>query len=853
MNLAIASSSMRAFDRNDVLDDFRLILRARFLDEAEGGPWKTKSLFRVPGAGQELAQIASVKYLQPGDWDRSYYRSTAASLKTTVMNLRQMAAQLFGDTTPGNDPSSGGRMMEHHHGSRLLSLGRTIDLTQQVNHASDSSVTGTQLPVAFGLARASRYFRESAPQPGFQMLTRSGREVALVTVGDGSLAEGACFEAIAQAVIQSVPLVICVMDNQYAISSTGDLQMPHGDVSKALKGFASTQPGSNGLRIMPSVNGWDYPGLCQTFEKAIAHARSGAGPVLVHVKVQQPLGHSSSGSHERYKGDDRLIYDKDSKWIDEMTRWIVEEEIATTVELNAIATEEKTFVDSQIAAAWEDFRAPILKLATQALAILDSFSSEIPTELRETIETQASRLREKVEKRFDYERPSRSEVTLIVETLLEDAAIWLNPQKGGEGDVASLSMLNQLRHFRDEINRHAREDYSSGVYASDPESPCSALRVDPVWPADRSNRENCDTQAHIISAGIATLMEEDARIVVNGEDVGALGGVLQTTLGLKNGRLSIKGESKEGLAIKRYIPNDGFGRTRVWDHGIAESTIVGGAVGMALRGLRPIVEIQFVDYLVWGLQQIVDEVGTLRYRTDSGQACPLLIRTPGHREKGMWHSGSPMGMILSACPGLRLLVPRNGVQAVAMYRAVLASGDPALSVEPLALMARPQLIPDNLDKVCLPLGQSEILRHGTDVTIVTYGYCCEVALNAAERLARRGIEAEVVDLQTLNPIDLNGIAEDSIRRTGAVVFLDEDIPEGATAIIAQKLMFERGLYWDSEMPAFVTAPHHKPPYGTDGRFFCKPEPRDVIAAVLGMPVVVHNATKRRGGQISTIL
>ncbi len=844
MNLAIAPSYRAAFDPRDVLDDFRLILRARFLDEAENGPWKTKTMFRVPGAGQEMAQIASVKYLQPGDWDRSYYRSTAASLKTKVMTVRQMAAQLFGDTTPGKDPSSGGRMMEHHHGTRILAPAGLIDLTQQVNHASDTSSTGTQLPVAFGLARASRFFREAGTHEAFRKLSRVGKEVVLVTVGDGSLAEGTCFEAIAQAVVQKVPLVICVMDNEFAISVRGDLQVPHGDISKTLKGFTSCQ-GGDGLRIMPRVEGWDYSGLCMTFEKAIAHARAGIGPVLVHVKVQQPLGHSSSGSHERYKDNGRLSYDKDSKWIDQMKLWMLDEGIATAEHIADIAAEEKEFVDSEIAAAWQEFRMPLTELGERALTILRSVESSVPGGLKDAIEGPTHRLREKVSREFDHERPSRSEITLIIEQVLTEATLWVDTHSAGLENAAK-GFLQQLRELRDRIDRQAREDYSSTVYASGAESPCTAIRVDPEWPTDRNSRDKYDTQAHIISGGIATLMTENPRVIVTGEDVGKLGGVLQTTIGLQSGRLQIKGEAREALAIKRYVPDAGFGVNRIWDHGIAESTIVGGAVGMALRGLRPIVEIQFVDYLVWGLQQIVDEAASLRHRTDGGQACPMLIRTPGHREKGMWHSGSPLGMILSACPGVRVLVPRNGVQAIAMYRAVLAGGDPAISIEPLTLMATPQLVPENLDTVCLPLGQSEVLRPGSDVTIVTYGYCCEVALEAAKTLARYGVEAEVIDLQTLNPLDLNGVAEASIRRTGAAVFLDEDIPEGASAVIAKKLMFERGLFWSDEMPSFVTAPHHKPPYGTDGRFFCKPEPRDVIVAVLGMPVVIDSASKRRG-------
>ena len=552
------------------------------------------------------------------------------------------------------------------------------------------------------------------------------------------------------------------------------------------------------------------------------------------------------------KDESRLEWDEDPTWLAEMAHWIEYQQFATGSDLASIATEERELVAAEIKAAWRDYRNPIVRLGVRALRCLNPILRGAPPELKASIERPVEDLRAKVGIRFTHDRPSRSEVIDAIERVLHEAALWLTCQPS-EKTQSLLGPLNFVQRLREEIDERAHVDYSTAVYAEGMQSPCNAVRVDPVLSTSTDAGQAEDTQAHIISAGIATLMTADLRIVVYGEDVGHIGGVLGSTLGLQKGRSGIKDIRKDAPAIARYMPEYGFGEERVWDHGIAENAIVGTAVGMSLRGLLPIAEIQFLDYLVWALQQIVDEVASLRHRTDGGQACPMLIRTPGHREMGMWHSGSPLGMVLSSCPGLRVLVPRNGVQAVAMYRAVLASGDPALSVEPLARMRLKETVPENLDEICLPLGQSEILRHGTDVTIVTYGFCCEVAIEAAANLALRGIEVEVVDLQTLNPLDLNRVAEESIKRTGAALFLDEDIPEGATAIIAKALMFDRGLFWDDEKPEFVTAPHHKPPYGTDGKFFTKPQARDVIAAVLRMKVVVHNASKRRGKAIATLL
>lgn len=830
----LASQSVRRYtgDSKAVIDDFRIAIRSRFVDKAEERLVREgKGQFGIWTAGQELAQIASVRPLRPGDWERGYYRSGAGALKLGTVTVRQMFAQLFGTTVEGRDPSSGGRMMSRHFGTRLRDgAGDEIDLMRQINRASDVSATGSQMPVAFGLARASKVFRDTPALAPLTRLSDGGNEVVLVSVGDGSLAEGVAYEVIAQAVVQRVPLIISALDNGYSISVPVAGQVPHGSISKALLGFRGQSPHS-GLQIVGPVEGWDYPAVCTAYESAYEYVRTARHPALVHAMVTQPLGHSSSGDHRRYKTQERLEFEERYDCLARMRQWMADEGIASIDELREIEREERAYVAAEEAAAWSDYRQPIVELGRSALTALRELLLAAPAALRDAA-AQIAQLEKWVENEFNEAGAARHQVLTSVERVMSEAR--LTSTRNGVGMSPRMrAAYEALLRFRDDIAGHAREDYSSHVYADEAHSPCHAAFVAPAF--NDPPRE--DTQSHIISAGIATMMSGDPRIVVYGEDAGVLGGVHTCTLGLVDGGARAKEKAElwnRAFALHRYLPENGFGSARVWDHAVAESTIVGGAVGLALRGLRPIAEIQYHDYVVWALQQMVDEVASLRYRTDGGQACPLLIRTHGHQLLGMWHSGSPMGMVLASCPGLRVLVPRNGVQAVAMYRAVMEGADPAFSVEPLMTWDRKERFPDNLEHVRLPLGHSEVLREGGGVTIVTYGYCCAVALAAAKELETHGIDVEVVDLQTLNPLDLNGAAAASIRKTQYVLFLDEDVPEGATAIVAKALLHDRGCWEHVENVAFVTAPHHKPPYGKDGRFFTKPQPRDVVAAILRM-------------------
>lgn len=810
--------------KNRILSDYRVAVRARQADLAEKAfQADGKAKFCILAGGQELAQITAVRELRAGDWVRGYYRSGAEVLALGTLTVRQMIAQVIGDTTGMRDPSSGGRMMGRHPGSRLLDEhGDPVNFMNQVNRASDVSSTSSQMPVAVGLARASHVFRDvpGLQDPKFSSLSHGGQEVALVSIGDASMAEGTAYEAIAQAVVQQLPLVVSVMDNGYGISVPGDKQIPHGSVSRSLSGFAANDDAQSGLKMIGPVSGWDYPALRTAYQSAFEWVRSGRGPALVHTLVTQPFGHSSSGDHARYKTPERLDYDKNMDGIQHMRAWMIETGLSTEAELATLDADEMQYVESEAKAAWTDYYQTIVDEASGVVDLYDRIIMEIP-ELEDFVRAEIQSFREKFT--IDTQsRISRGDMILSMRSVLRAA------KKLGFDNNNSVADLHAL--FQ-KMMRDGKEAYSSKVYAEGDKSPLNAPHIPPQY----SESSEVDTSAHVISAGIATFMRDDPRVVLYGEDTGKIGGVVTSTLGLQGGHNSIIPSHLKGSpAIREHVPSEGFGESRSWDHAIAESTIVGTAVGLSLRGLKPIAEIQYHDYVVWGLQQMVDELSSLRHRTDGGQQAPALLRTHGHQFLGMWHSGSPMGMVLASCPGLRVLVPRDGVQAVAMYRAVLQGGDPAFSVEPLADLWSKIPVPTNLDEVSIPLGQSEVLRPGTDVTIVTYGHNCYIALEAARSLQEDGVSVEVVDLQTLSPLDVNGEALKSIQKTGKVLFLDEDVPNGAMSMVQKTLINDRGALFDIETMDVLTAPEHKPPYGADGKFFGKPQPHDVCDRIFAM-------------------
>jgi pyruvate/2-oxoglutarate/acetoin dehydrogenase E1 component/TPP-dependent pyruvate/acetoin dehydrogenase alpha subunit len=829
------AATSRNFSKDEILQDLRMLIVSRELDEVEKSWQKAgRAKFCILGAGQELAQIAAAHPLKKGDWLRSYYRSITESLFAKILSPRQVLAQVVGDSSPGHDLASGGRMMGRHFGSRLLNEeGELIDLTRQINHASDISPTASQLGPSLGLAVGSNVLAgcpEITEQfPGLG----SGEEVVHVSIGDASMAEGIAFESINQAVVQNVPMVISVYDNGYGISVPGDKQIAHASVSRAFKGFAPQFEEGNGLKIIGPVDGWDYPALRDAYDAAYAWTRRTKNPALVHVIVTQLEGHSSSGDHRRYKSKERLAWETDNDCMICFRSWIIESELASEDEVEAVSSQARAFVRREARVVWRKYYQPLADLAQKAHELFHRAQS---------IDGMLSGLER------HHQHPSSN--NLFVQALGLQTDSNLKTRKYlYHGRI--LTFLRELllvlkthcpdHHLTQEvrtlclsIEELGKQRYSSRSYAPPSHSPNNAPVTRP-----RYNKKERDTGAHIIAAGFATMMKRDPRIVVYGEDVGNLGGVTTCTLGLQRGFAQIeKSILRKSPALKRYLPEKGFGDRRVWDTAIAEGTIVGAAAGLALRGLRPIAEIQYHDYVSYGAQQLEDELACLRHRTNGGQEAPAIIRCHGHRLLGMWHAGSPMAMMLRM-PGLRVITPRNAIQAVAMYRAALLYGrDPVFSVEPLIDLYSKLQVPANLDEICLPFGQSETLREGSDISIITYGHCCHIAMQAAKTLsAVHGIEADIIDLQTLNPVDLNGIAAESIRKTGKVLFFDEDYANGAMGMISKTLLFDRlddngrPMSWHIEAVKVLCAPDHKPAYGVDGGFFSKPQIHNVVDTV----------------------
>lgn len=863
----MAESSKFEVNKGRVLADYRIAIRSRRTDDAQTKAVRDgKAKFCIWGAGQEVAQLAEAEFLRPGDWMRGYYRDLASLLKLDLFSVRQIIAQVLGDTTDGNDPSSGGRMMAHHTGTRFYNAQNQpidregnvtdkVDYMSGVNRASDVSSIGSQFAVALGLAQASNVFKEVPGLADRQNLSNDGREITLVSGGDSSAAEGVFWEAMNQAAVHKVPLLASIRNNGYGITVPVEREIVHGSVASAMRGLEES------FKIMNQVPTWDYPATMQTFKEAYAHVRSGGTPTLVETLVTQPYGHSSSGSN-RHKSPARMKFEIDKDPITNMRAWILSESIATEAELNAIEKEEAGYVREEAASAWVDFYDPLKAVSAELKAAYSCLIAVVPGH-DILLKNEISKL-EKMEVATQGGYLSRG-------GMIDSMKGVLGSTRSERGKSAWQEIDALLRRTQADLT----ERYSSQVYASGDRSPLNRKLVAPTYNPDGLQ----DTGASIFAAWLAIMMDKDPRIVVFGQDDGALGGVMNDTLGLQGGfaqvvasvnltdEMLVVSADKARLklvngpdtfvqsdtagfgemdymdfkikeSIARYPAlglnprPEGFGEARVWDEPIAENTSLGKAVGMALRGLRPIVAAQYFDYAIYMAQQMRDELASLRWRTDGGQTAPVIIRTRGHRLEGVWHAGSPVGTFLSI-PGMRIVVPRNQIQSAMMMRALLESDDPALVVDPLMKFRAKFDVPTNLGEMELPLGQSEVLREGKDLTIVTYGYCCDLALAAAEKLQEEyGVSVEVVDLQTLNPLDLNGVAQASIEKTGKVLMLDEDTLNGAAGMVMSDLLVRKGLLYAVYAAAVLTAPDHMPAYANDGGYDGKPQIIDIVDEVL---------------------
>ena len=778
----------------EILNDYRIGWESRQASLAgRKEVFMGKAKFGIFGDGKEVAQLAMAKYFLAGDFRSGYYRDQTFMFAIGELTLQQYFAQLYAHPDVEADPSTAGRAMNGHFGTRSLDdEGNWKDLTDQKNSSADVSPTAAQMPRLVGLAYASKLYRQNPELQSLHEFSVNGNEVAFGTIGNASTSEGMFFEAINAGGVLQIPMLVSVWDDGYGISVPAEYQTTKGSISEILAGFQRNSEGQQGYEIF-KVKGWDYAALCETYEAAVRVCREQHVPVLIHVEeLTQPQGHSTSGSHERYKSKERLEWEAGLDCMKKMREWILENDIATAGELDQIESDAKDTVRAARSAAWNDFASSIKADQEEALRLLNNLavSSEHTTEL--------ATLADELQKNSN---PIRSDAVRTVRRALR----YVRNERN-EAKRALIGWLEQT------LGENA-DRYNSYLYS---QSDQSALLVEEVKPEFDDNSRVVDGR-EVLQACFDAMLARDPRVFAIGEDVGRIGDVNQAFAGLQ----------------------EKYGELRVTDTGIRECTIIGQGIGTALRGLRPIAEIQYLDYLLYAIQILSDDLAPLQYRTKGGQKAPLIVRTRGHRLEGIWHSGSPIGMIINAIRGMHVLVPRNMTQAAGFYNTLLQSDDPALVIECLNGYRLKERVPNNIGEFTVPLGRPEVLKSGTDITVVTYGSMCRIVLEAAKQLEEFGISAEVIDVQTLLPFDLEHLISDSIRKTNRVLFTDEDVPGGATAFMLQQVVDEHEAYrWLDSKPQCLSAQPHRPAYGSDGDYFSKPNVEDVFEAVYD---IMHEA------------
>ena len=774
--------------KNHVLGDYRMAVISRetsLLGRREELTGKAK--FGIFGDGKEVAQIAMAKYFNSGDFRSGYYRDQTFMFATGLASVEQFFSQLYADSDLKHEPFSGGRQMVAHFSTRFVDdNGKWLDLANRKNVTSDISTTAGQMPRALGVAFASKCFRNSRELQQFDNLSHKGNEISFCTIGDASTSEGHFWEIMNTAGVEQVPLAVFVWDDGYGISVPKQLQTTKGSISEAMQGLQK-EPGTNGVNIY-KVKAWDYAALCETFESALQRVRDTHTPALFHIEeVTQPQGHSTSGSHERYKSPERLQWERDWDCIKKMKEWIVDSAIATEAELVDIEHEAKQYVRTCKDKAWEKYNTPLKELVKKAVELIRSLSvSDI--EVYTTIEEIAHNL-EKISE--PIRKDVLSSLYMVIETLTDDEA------------------LSEIRFYYNQLLNESQNIYSSHLYNESPKSALKVEHIKPMIPFDAVSVNGYE----VLNKYFDTLFSSNPLVFAFGEDLGNIGDVNQGFAGLQ----------------KKH------GADRIFDTNIAELSIVGRAIGMSLRGLRPIAEIQYLDYLLYGLQTLSDDVSTTHFRTKGQQSCPLIIRTRGHRLEGIWHSGSPMGMALNALRGMYICVPRNMVQGAGMYNTLLKGNDPALVVECLNGYRLKEKLPVNLLEFTVPLGVPEVIREGDDITIVSYGSTLRIIEEAAERLEKQGITCEIVDVQTLLPFDIHNQILESLKKTSRILFVDEDVPGGASAFMFNKVMEEQNGYkWIDVAPRTISSQAHRPCYGSDGDYFSKPNVEQIMKVVKEM-------------------
>jgi pyruvate/2-oxoglutarate/acetoin dehydrogenase E1 component/TPP-dependent pyruvate/acetoin dehydrogenase alpha subunit len=780
------NGSALPFSKEEIIKDYRIADQSRLaslLGRREVLTGKAK--FGIFGDGKEVPQLAMAKAFEPGDWRSGYYRDQTFMFATETYTIQEFFAQLYAHASVEAEPASGGRMMNGHFATRSLNDdGSWKDITKIKNSSADISPTSGQMPRLVGLAYASKLFRDNPHLAKFTQFSRKGNEVAFGTIGNASTSEGLFWEAFNAAGVLRIPMVVSVWDDEYGISVPAQYQTTKGSISKILEGFRLDE--SKEGYLIKVVKGWDYPAICEAYKSGVATVRKEHVPALYHItELTQPQGHSTSGSHERYKSKERLKWEEEHDCIRKMREWMIAHGVITAAALDSLEKEDKEIVGEAKAKAWEAFMKPVRQDIIYVGSLLSEMSSQVSLgadilQLGQELQT--------------HREPLHRDVLVAARKAVRLANIESAPAK------------EKLKEWIVSRVKRADDEYSSHLYS---ESKQAALLV-PETKAKYTEKSEEVNGSQIMTACFDAAFSRDPLVFAIGEDIGKIGDV---------------NKGLEGIQEK-------FGEIRVTDTGIREATILGQAIGAAMRGLRPICEIQYLDYLLFALQGMSDDLATVHWRTKGGQKAPVIVRTRGHRLEGVWHSGSPMGMIINAIRGMYVLVPRNMTQAAGFYNTMLRSDDSALIVEVLNGYRLKEKLPSNIGEFTVALGVPEILKEGNDVTLVTYGACCRVAMEAMTELEKFGISVELIDVQSLLPFDIHGKIVESLKKTNRIIFLDEDVPGGATAYMMQEVLEKQGGYKHLDSaPLTLTSKAHRPAYGSDGDYFSKPNADDVFRAI----------------------
>lgn len=769
-----------------VINDYRIAVESRqasLLGRKEVLTGKAK--FGIFGDGKEVPQLAMAKAFKNGDWRAGYYRDQTFAFATGISTIKEFFAQLYANPDVEAEPASAGRQMNSHFSTRSLNDdGTWKNLTETKNSSADISTTGGQMARLVGLAYASKLYKQNKELDYLKNFSINGNEVAFGTIGNASTSEGVFFEAFNAAGVLQIPMAISVWDDGYGISVPAKYQTTKEDISEVLKGF-QREEGTNGYEIF-KVKGWDYPALCETYLKAIEVCRNEHVPVLIHVtEVTQPQGHSTSGSHERYKSKERLAWEKEYDCIIKMREWMIESAIATKEELDELEETAKKYVKEIQKEAWNEFLDSIKQEQADVVRMINNVANGDP--IIGKIAAQLASMPDALRK--EVVSAARKAIRQTAKTPSEDRSKLINWYEDKTAVYAEL--------------------YNSKLFTDGVESP---FNVTPVVAQYNDDGKMLDGR-EILNACFDANFERDPRLLAFGEDLGNIGDVNQ---------------GFAGLQLK-------YGELRVSDAGIREATIVGQGIGLAMRGLRPIAEIQYLDYLLYAINVLSDDLATLSYRTKAGQKAPLIIRSRGHRLEGIWHSGSPMGMILGSLRGMHICVPRNMTQAAGMYNTLFRSDEPALVIECLNGYRLKEKLPNNVGEFTVALGKAEVIKSGTDITVVSYGSTLRLVEEAAEELTAFGVSIEVIDVQTLLPFDLDHLCFLSLQKTNKLLVVDEDVPGGASAFILQQILeVQKGYYLLDSKPQTLASKAHRPPYGSDGDYFAKPSVDDIIEVAYAM-------------------